>query len=156
MSVDCKYIIEKSEDYDTLIIWKRDVVEVDIPNSNKVIGPYSFNFSNLERITIPASVTRIYKNAFDYCNYLVRVEFDPNSQLQTIEEKAFSFADIERIKIPASVTKICKHAFSFCEQLVRVEFQPNSQIREIDIEAFYGYNSNLRSISIPASVSKIF
>lgn len=89
LSVDCKYIIEKSEDYDTLIIWKRDVVEVDTPNSNKVIGPYSFNFSNLERITIPASVTRIYKNAFDCFNYLVRVEFDPNSQLQKYRRKSF-------------------------------------------------------------------
>lgn len=75
---------------------------------------------------------------------------------KNIEEKAFCYTNIYRIAIPASVTKICKHAFSFCEQLVRVEFQPNSQIREIDIEAFYGYNSNLRSISIPASVSKIF
>lgn len=89
LSVDCKYIIEKSEDYDTLIIWKRDVVEVDIPNSIKVIGPYSLNFSNLERITIPASVTRIYKNAFDYYNYLVRVEFDPNSRLQKYRRKSF-------------------------------------------------------------------
>ena len=74
LSVDCKYIIEKSEDYDTLIIWRRGVVEVDIPNSNKVIGPYSFNFSNLERITIPASVTKISKHSFSFCEQILKLE----------------------------------------------------------------------------------
>lgn len=137
-SVDCKCITEKSEDNDTLIIWKRDVVEV--------IGQYAFNFSNLERITIQASVTRICEHAFAHYSQLVQVDFPPNSQIQIIEEKAFSFTDIERITIPASVTRIYKNAFDYCNYLVRVKFKPNSQLQTIEQKSVllykYRWNNN--------------
>ena len=110
LSVKNKCIIGKSdiesENYDTLIFWSREAVKADIPETIKIIGPYSFNRSKLTSITIPSHVTKICEYAFDGCTQLTRVEFEPNSELQTIDKFAFAGTKLAIITIPAHVTQI--------------------------------------------------
>ena len=157
LSVGWKYVIGKSdiakEDYDTLIFWDRDLTEANIPSTIKYIGERAFEYSELTSILIPAHVTQIRENAFASCRQLSRVEFEPNSELQTIEKKAFAASDITEILIPAHVTQIRENAFSDCEQLSRVEFEPNSELQTIEDYTFS--DSGLTDILIPAHVTKI-
>ena len=109
-SVGWKCIVGKSdiscENYDTLVFLARVSVEVKIPNTIKIIGMHAFSSSQLESIMIPSHVTKICEHAFSCCKKLARVEFEPNSELRTIEKLAFYFSSLPSIKIPASVVEL--------------------------------------------------
>lgn len=156
LCIDGKYIIGKSdiesEDYDMLIMWRRNNLSANIPKSIKIIGPYAFDYSKLEAIFIPSHITKICKCAFR-CSFLERVQFEQNSQLTAIEEEVFFRSYLERITIPSHITQICRSAFVECHNLVRVEFEQNSELQTIDERAFSG--SYIESISLPAHVTKI-
>ena len=67
--IDDEYLIGKSEssneEFDTLLFVRRDIKEISIPSNIKIISSY----------------------AFDKCKNLTKVEFETNSNLQTIEKK---------------------------------------------------------------------
>ena len=81
-----------------------------------------FKNSEIESVTIPASVTEIGKEAFSDCRNLRRVTFAAGSQLKMIGEQSFSSCRVEEIVIPRSVTRIGKQAFSGCQELMQVSF----------------------------------
>lgn len=135
LSVDGKYIIGKSnierEDYDMLIICSCDLVEMNIPDTIRIIGPFALAQSKIQRILIPANVTKICENAFYYCKQLTRVVFEPNSKLQTIDKHAFTFSNITSISIPGSVTNISSFTFSLCSKLQMIEIEENPENESI-------------------------
>ena len=94
------------------------------------IYSYAFNSNtNLEEITIPASIKIIGARAFFGCSNLNKVIFNEGSKLTTIEEFAFSDCTIlSSINIPASVTSISESAF---------------------------FNTSIDAVTIPASVTSI-
>ena len=108
---DDKYLLGKSdenqEEFDTLIFVRRDIETICIPSNIKVIS--SFAFRN--------------------CKYLRKVKFQPNSNLQNIEEYTFSDSDINDIIIPPNVSKIYKNAFFFCENIKIVEISEGSKLK---------------------------
>lgn len=68
------------------------------------IDKMAFSHSSLERIVIPASVTRIDQFAFAFCKHLKNVTFSEHSKLNTIERCAFSMSSIESLTIPSGIT----------------------------------------------------
>lgn len=135
LGFDGKYIIGKSnierEDYDMLIICSCDLVEMNIPDTIRIIGPFALAQSKIQRILIPANVTKICENAFYYCKQLTRVVFEPNSKLQTIDKHAFTFSNITSISIPGSVTNISSFTFSLCSKLQMIEIEENPENESI-------------------------
>ncbi|KAK8870878.1 hypothetical protein M9Y10_008776 [Tritrichomonas musculus] len=109
-SFDGKCIIGKSditqEDYDTLVFWVRDTLEANIPPTIKIIGPYAFSGSKIESIVIPSHITKICKRAFSECNQLFQIEFEPNSELRTIEKEAFYNSALAGIRIPSNTVEL--------------------------------------------------
>ena len=158
--------------------------EVSIPSVYKGlpvagIGRRAFlNCANLERITIPASVTAIGEEAFKDCLNLQSVIFSEKSVCSRISAGVFSgcanlsdivlpsgvkiiggyaFRDctsLGSITIPEKVTYIEWWAFSGCEALRTVTFAGESACSVIDEFAFDGC-VNLSGIALPSGVTKI-
>lgn len=135
-----------------------------------------FAYTQIEYVTIAASVTEIGAWAFDNCTGLKEVIFEQGSSLAYIGNSAFaqcsaltkiSFPEglqeigtdaffnmgLTSIHIPASVTAIRDGAFRGCEYLESVTFGKNSCLSTIGADAFA--SDSLRTIEIPASVTEI-
>ena len=157
--------------------------EINIPNTATINGvnyPVTEIWSgacpaSVEKVTIPASVTKL-EQTFSYYSNLSEVVFAEGSTLPTIgtntflncsnltsitipssvtkiEESAFSHAGLTSITIPSRVATIETHAFSYCQDLEEVIFSSPSSLTEIGEEVFY--SSGLKSVEIPSSVTKI-
>ena len=133
---DDKYLFGKSNPnsnvFDTLLFARRDIKEIVIPSSIKIISSY---------------------DAFQDCRNLNKVEIPPNSKLQAIEKFAFTSSSIEEIFLPSKVLKICEFAFFCCINLKKIEIPPNSNLETIESHAFS--NSSIEEIFIPSKVSII-
>ncbi len=102
-------------------------------------------------LSLPDTVTKINRYAFDGCNGLTNVVL-PDS-LTAINDYAFWFCKgMKRIKIPDSVTKIGDYAFTSCTSLESVEI-PDS-VTSIGVDAFR-YCDSLSKVKISHSVKKI-
>ena len=87
------------------------------------IGEGAFYNTGLESITIPKSVKKIDRNAFEQSSVLKTVTFEANSQLNEIEESAFkNCPKIESITLPDSLEIIKDHVFEGCSNLHTISF----------------------------------
>lgn len=108
-----------------------------------------FSFSNIDRITIPDSVTSIGDNAFWDCLSLTSVTI-PNS-VTSIGDWAFDgCSKLTSVTIPDSVTSIGNYAFNNCYGLTSVTI-PNS-VTSIGALAFWDC-FRLTSVTIPSGVT---
>ncbi len=146
-----------------------------------IIGKYAFRgCTTLNSISIPNSITTVYRNSFDDCTSLQKNKYnnayyignENNPYLILIEAASdnisscninsntkiiagYVFAEIESLKsvnIPYGVTHIGDLAFEDCESLNSISI-PNSVI-SIGEEAFRACTS-FTNITIPASVISI-
>ena len=131
---------------------KSQLKKIAIPNSVTKIGIGAFaDCKSLTSITIPNSVTEIGDEAFSGCEALTSITI-PNSVTE-IGNSAFEGCKaLTSITIPNSVTEIGAWAFSDCKALTSVTI-PNS-VTEIGFSAFEGCEA-LTSVTIPNSVTKI-
>lgn len=143
------------------------------------IGDSAFTFcENITSVTIPSAVTSIGKSAFFLCKSLEKVEFQPESQLKSIDKGAFGTCtqltdiiipmgvttignevfyqctSLESIKIPASVTNIGDCTFYNCSGLISVEFQSGSELEWIP-EGLFWRCTNLKEIELPSGITGI-
>lgn len=65
------------------------------------------------------------------------VDFQKNSQLQTINEDAFTKTLIECFEFPPHLTKIKKNAFK-CQNLRIIEINEKTEIKHINLNIFGG------------------
>jgi hypothetical protein len=116
---------------------------------------------SLVSVQIPASVRVIGNSAFYGASRLVRVAFNKNSKLETIEpgafrdtkslktfqfpanvkeirQDAFNGTSLETVRIPKMVTKIGDKAFANTVALKEIIFEQNSKIAHIGRNAFSG------------------
>ncbi|KAK8835695.1 hypothetical protein M9Y10_042292 [Tritrichomonas musculus] len=100
---------------------------------------------------IPSFVKKIASFAFTECDRLLSVDFEPNSQLELIDNGSFEDCNLERIYIPSSVSRIAKAAFN-CKLKI-IDFEDDSKLKEFEPYVFD--MTNLKSIVIPKNVSKI-
>lgn len=91
--------------------------------------------SPAETIVIPPFIKHIESYSF-YKTKTKSIEFDSNSNLQSIESYAFHFANIIRICIPHRLKIIKWEAFSFCRNLPVLEIPEDSKLTEIHENAF--------------------
>jgi hypothetical protein len=117
------------------------------------IGRRAFQQTQITEVTIPASVTDIFSNAFNNCEFLDTVSFAANSQLDDIGDSAFRESAITSIEIPEKVTKIGVQSFFHCGSLTSVTFETGSLLEELGIQVFRG--TPIVTISIPALVTSI-
>jgi len=102
-----------------------------------------------ENVVIPASVEKIYRNAF--CLSKVKtIAFEENSSLKSIGELAFTLAtSLKSISLPYGLETIGNGAFSTCDSLSNVTI-PES-VSYIGPGAFT-YCTSLRSITVPEGI----
>lgn len=91
--------------YDDKYILKKSSINIDI---NDI---FVFAIRNIENIMIPESVKIIDSYSFDECNRLQKVEIPINSKLERIEKYSFSHSSINSIMISSSVINISENSF---------------------------------------------
>ena len=102
---------------------------------------------------VPSTVTRIDSFAFAGCTNLKTINFENDSQLNSIGNSAFSnCSQLTSIKIPDSVTSIGGAAFNGCAGLTSIEIPDG--VTSIGNTAFSGC-TGLTSITIPGGVTSI-
>ena len=104
-------------------VWSlRACKQVIIPEGVERIGSRWFWGSDVESVTISASVKEIGVGAFGKCKNLKEVVFTERSQLKTIKRSAFNCCDsLANINLPEGLEKI--ELGVFCETgLENVEF----------------------------------
>lgn len=164
--------------------YKNTITSVIVEEGVTTIGTQAFrDFSNLESLSIPSTVTTMKESSAEECTSLETVTFAAGSQLAVMErfvfydakklstislpegltsigERSFYMAgttagyEMTSITIPASVTTLGNRVFLDCRNLQSVNFAPSSQLNSID----YGCFSNcyaLTSITIPSGVTTL-
>ena len=129
----------------------KDLTNVSIPESVKIIDNYAFSESGIKSITIPNSVTSIRTGAFEDCDGLTSITI-PNSVTKISDRTFYRCSGLRNVTIPNSVTSIGGIAFSNCGNLTYINI-PNS-VTSIGNEAFE-YCRSLTSLEIPNSVTSI-
>lgn len=112
---------------------------------------FSYEYNNLETVTIADSVTDIGKSAFDNCTKLTKVVI--GSGVVNIGESAFFGCEkLTTIVLPEGICVIGSEAFRACLNLKSINL-PNT-LKKIGNYAFLGCSS-LQSLEIPNSISSI-
>ncbi|KAK8843557.1 hypothetical protein M9Y10_024614 [Tritrichomonas musculus] len=111
-----------------------------------------YSLEDEETIKIPSFIKRIAPFAFSRSKSLHNIEFEEDSELESIGEFAFANSSLKHICIPKKVARIDKSAFSECN-IKHIEFEEESKLREISQELFF--DSHLVSITIPKRVKRI-
>lgn len=120
-------------------IFKRCNIEtVILPEGMKCIPDmmfYGAGFAQGAKVTIPASVTEIGKNAFQLAENLSEVVF-AGDKVSAIGAQAFAESGITAIEIPKKVTVIKENTFTDCENLKKITIP--SKVTKLGKEAFKG------------------
>ena len=137
---------------DSAFSWCEDLQKVSIPSSVTAIGNWAFNSCEaLQSVSIPSSVNAVGHQAFNSCKALQSVSI-PSSVI-AIGNCAFSGCEtLQSVSIPSSVNAIGDYAFWRCEALKSVSIP--SSVNAIGDLAF-SWCRALQSISIPSSVTAI-
>lgn len=151
---------------------------VILPDTIKYIGQNVFQYSKIESIAIPDSVTNIMNNAFFECGQLKHVkmskniatigdsaffgcysveQFDLPDTLTTIGNKAFSARTglqiTAQINIPSRIESIGSSAFFMCIGITGEVILPDT-LTSLGDSAFAGC-SNIESVDIRSNISEI-
>jgi hypothetical protein len=137
----------------TLVTYEyNNVQSISIPNSVTSIKERAFyDFFQLETAIISNNVRTIGKEAFYYCTALTDVTI--GTSVMSIEQDVFSHCEmLSAVTIPSSVRTIGPGAFTACNSLENLTIQNGTT--GISSSAFANCNS-LTDVSLPNSVSEI-
>lgn len=127
------------------------------------------NCEQLEKISIPESVEKIFINNDDYSQLSNILISDTNTHFKWFEESfllgkseenvddfdvlIFARRNIEHAKIPSNIKRIGQYSFYNCHKLQTIEFPVDTKLVSIGSYAFY--SSSIESIKIPFFVQMI-
>lgn len=123
---------------------------INIPSSVTWIGKNAFSASNCKNLVLPPNLDRVQARSFCGCDFSEDELIIPAS-VKIIENNAFASAKISNLTINNGVETICQEAF-YSNDFVTLDI-PDS-VKTIENWAF-AYNSNLTSISLPASITNM-
>ena len=122
-----------------------------IDNKNVIeISDNAFIGANINKLTIPNTITSIGENSFSNITMLTEVIINNDSQLYKIKGKAFFNTGINSINIPKLVNNIDAFAFSSISNLATVYFQGDKPIFGTDVFT----NSNTSAIGYHKKLPK--
>ena len=122
---DYDYLINNMEA--AIVKYTGDADKVTIPSEINgclvtEIGAEAFRYRKLKKVSVPGSIRRIGKQAFEYCEITASLQLPENV---TISEDAFSYAVLpSTLTIPAGAT-VEDCAFSYCEAMELVFIDSN-------------------------------
>ncbi len=133
-----------------MIEWLGNGTTVEIPDNVSIIGKDVFaNNTEIESVTIPASVTEIQEGAFSGCTSLTTVTFAENSNLRSIGKGAFqNDSKLDNLVLPASLETVEAYAFSGCGNLQHLTLP---KLKSIGTDAFQdvpGYTEYVEPVEI--------
>ena len=140
-----------------------NISKVSLPDTLKVLNNF-WNCENLNSITIPKNVEKMYDLNFDRCINLKEIKVsEENKYYSDIDGVLFDKKQTRIIiypegkqnteyNLPDSVTEISDNAFYRCTQLKKINI--SGSVVKIGYCAF-GYCSNLKELNIPKSVEEI-
>ena len=109
------------------------------------------NFSQLETVSLPDTITDLGANTFYWCRELQKVKLPEN--LTKIGNSTFSdCGSLEELRIPDKVVQIDGDAFWNCSSLKKIYLPKNLKL--IGSDAFYGCGS-LKEITLPDGMERI-
>lgn len=125
---------------------------ITIPDTITSIEPYVFrDCKGLKGFVIANGVTELGSYAFANCTGITEITF-PDSLL-AIQTGAFSGCTaLEKVKLPQSVLKIADNTFHGCSALQEIRMP--DQIESIGAEAFRGCAA-IKNISLPANLTEL-
>lgn len=128
------------------------IKEVIVNDGAVYIGKGAFaNCENLQKITLPESVSELGDGAFAACRQLENIVIP--SKVKTIPKRCFTDnINLRYIHLPEGLTSIGYSAFSWCDSLEYIEL-PDS-LKSIGEDAF-SENLKLKEIRIPHDVTSI-
>ena len=112
----------------TLIYYPASIMdkEVVLPDSVTEIAAGAFSGAKMEKISIPARVSKVYANTFRGCPNLTTVVLDYG--LKEIEDYAFEgCAKLNNVSIPKTIDTIGDYAFANCSSLTTVTFEETNE-----------------------------
>lgn len=112
--------------------------EIQLPNGLSEIESWAFRYSGLERIGLPASVTKIGMLAFADCKNLTEVNL-PSGITELSDYLFMNSPKLSHIDIPHGVKKIGAQVFSGCRSITTLYIPDN--VTEFATTAFGGLNS---------------
>ena len=141
-----------------------------LDSETKTIENSAFDFSSIESITIPSSLTELKDNWCSYVYELKQIKVMPNNpRYKVYDDKfiigkssieqdnydilVFCVRNIENVTIPSFIEIIGPYSFSHCKNLQQIEIPNDSKLRIIGEYAFSF--SSITSISIPSNVLDI-
>ena len=140
-----------NKDKTALVLCPVNRKSLTLPDTVRFIKDGACSETKLESVTIPDSVTDIYRCAFRNCASLKSVKLSKN--IKSVGEFAFSHCtSLKKITIPGGVKTIGEFMFWGCTSLAGVNI--GNGVEQIGKEAFFGCES-LKSVKIPLSVTSI-
>ncbi len=127
---------------------RRNLKEVELPDTIEVIGGMCFAYTALETIVFPPALVRIEFDAFLQSNLK---QFTLPQNMQTVSEFLLRGSPVEEVVLHDGVTVIEEEAFACCDCLKRITLPKN--LRIIGQGAFNC--AGLEEIQIPPSVQEI-
>ena len=109
--------------------------EVTLSEGLTYIGARAFGYSTCKTIEIPASVTRLDKEALH--GDFTSITFAEGSKLESIGDQAFRGCDITSMTLPSTVKSLGHRVFQACDSLASVEIP--ASVTEIQTDTFDGY-----------------
>ena len=134
--------------------FNQTIQTVNLPDSIKNIGLYSFASSTLKELTLPSSLTSIGSNAFRDCSGLTgKLNLGECTSLTSIGDRAFrDCSGLTSLTLPSSLTSIGDYAFNYCSGLTSVDLSGCTSLTSIGIWAFRDC-SGLKSVDLRGCTS---
>ncbi|MDE7179962.1 MAG: leucine-rich repeat domain-containing protein [Muribaculaceae bacterium] len=124
-------------------------VHVNFPETLTEIGDGAFASSGIMNADLPASLLRIGKHAFEYCDSLHYVSIPP--LIDKIEDYTFKCCALDSVTLPAGLREIGNNAFAGCGLLQNVRLP--SSLGAIGESGFA--SCGFQNIQLPPSLRTI-